>query len=137
MAIFEDHGTLDIEADGQILIIEGTGPWNLESLDKSGSVALPVVQPLLGKPWGVLAILHGQVIYVPDAADALVDIVREDKRKGRVASAIILTGSDSPNFSENHISEIYTRAGEEFAFFDNQEAAKNWLLKKLADYTAD
>lgn len=135
MAIFEDHGTLDIQADGQILRIEGTGPWNLESLNKSGEVALPIVQPLLGKPWVVLAILHGQAIYVPDAADALVDIVREDKRKGRIASALVLTGSDSPTFSENHISEIYNRAGEDFAFFEEQQSAKSWLLNKLTNTT--
>lgn len=131
MAQFEEHGTLDIKVQGQILHIEGTGPWNLESLQKSGRVAKPIVAPLLGKPWAVLVVLHGQAIYVPDASAALVDVVVEDKRLGRVASALIVTDCDSPHFSQLHISEIYNRAGEDFAFFENEESAREWLASKL------
>ena len=131
MAQFKEHGTLDIIVQGQILRIEGTGPWNLESLQLSGHVARPKVEPLLGKPWAVLVVLHGQAIYVPEASAALVDIVIEDKRHGRVASALVVADCDSPHFSELHISEIYNRAGEDFAFFENEESAREWLLNKL------
>ncbi len=131
MARFKEHGTLEIEVEGQMLRIEGKGPWNLESLQQSGRVAAPKVEPLLGKRWVVLAVLHGQAVYVPEATEALVDIVKEDKRNGRVASALVVSDCDSPHFSELHISAIYTRANEDFAFFEDEESAKAWLLEKL------
>lgn len=135
MSRFEDHGTLDIAVDGQIVILEGTGPWNVESLEKSGEIADPLVKPLLGKPWAVLAILYGQAIYVPEAAANLSKVVANDKANGRVATAVLINGCDSPRFTKTHISEIYSKAGEDFEFFDDVSAATTWLREKLRQST--
>ena len=129
---FSSHGSLDIRVEGRLLILEGTGPWNLESLNDSGEIAAPLVEPLKGKPWGVVVTILGEPIYVPDAADKLAQVVRQDKLDGRIATAVIVDKCASPHFARTHLSEIYTQAGETFEFFSTLHEAKNWVSKKLA-----
>lgn len=133
MSIFNAHGTLRVSVEGSLLVLEGTGPWNLESLYASGKVAGPKLASLLGKPWGVVATLYGEPIYVPEAADLLSDIVRQNKVNGRVASALLVDKSYSPQFARNHIGEIYRNAGETFEFFTDQQEARHWVLEKVAE----
>ncbi len=129
---FEAHGTLNVEIVGRILRVEGTGPWNLESLKKSGQVAQPLVGQLTGSPWAVMVILHGESIYVPAAAEKLTSIVNEEKSLGRVATALLVNDCFAPNFAKQHLGEIYDNAGEHYAFFDDIELAEIWLNEKIS-----
>lgn len=133
MNIFNAHGSLRVNVEGPLLILEGTGPWNLESLLDSGKIAGPQLAKLAGKPWGVIATLYGEPIYVPEAADMLSEIVRQNKLDGRVASALLVDKSYSPQFARNHIGEIYRNAGETFEFFSDLQLAKQWVLGKVAE----
>lgn len=132
MAVFQVHGTLDVAIEGQILVLEGTGPWNMESLHASGTYAKPLMQRLYDRPWAVLAILRGEAVYVPDAARELIETVTFEKSRGRIATAIVLEDCDLPSFSRNHLSEIYQQAGERFEFFTNISRAKFWLEGQLS-----
>ncbi|GAC16272.1 hypothetical protein [Aliiglaciecola lipolytica] len=130
---FEAHGTLDLVVTDQILRLEGTGPWNLESLYQSGDQANPIIDQLASKPWGVILILHGECIYVHAAGKRLSEIVRAEKKRNRIATAVLVNDCDSPNFAKSHIGEIYQNAGEHFAFFDDIELAERWLKQQLKD----
>lgn len=130
---FEAHGTLNVENIGRILRVEGTGPWNLESLKNSGQVAQPIVEKLKGKPWGVMVILHGESIYVPAAAEKLTAIVCEERQQGRIATALLVNDCFAPNFAKQHLGDIYDKAGELYAFFDDIELAEAWLRQKISE----
>lgn len=130
---FEAHGTLKVENIGRILRVEGTGPWNLESLKSSGQDAQPEVDNLKGKPWGVMVILHGESIYVPAAAEKLTAIVAEERLQGRVATALLVNDCFAPNFAKEHLGEIYDKAGERYEFFDDIELAEAWLNQKISE----
>lgn len=136
MKSFAVHGTLDMKVEGQILHIVGAGPWNSESLQASGVEAQPLVEGLYDKPWAVLAEIRGEPIYVPEASRQLVNIVKSEKLRGRVASALLVNDSTSPNFAKSHIGDIYTRAGETFAFFDDTATARAWLQEQLQQHHA-
>lgn len=130
---FEAHGTLKVEVMGRILRVEGTGPWNLESLKNSGQVAQPIVERLKGKSWGVMVILHGESIYVPAAAKKLTSIVAEERAHGRIATALLVNDCFAPNFAKQHLGEIYDKAGEVYAFFDDIKLAEKWLNEKISE----
>ena len=129
---FQAHGTLNVRVMGRILRVEGTGPWNLESLKISGQDAQPLVEQLKGKPWGVMVILHGESIYVPAAAEKLTTIVAEERSQGRTATALLVNNCFAPNFAKQHLAEIYFNAGEHYAFFDDIELAEQWLIEKIS-----
>ncbi|GAA0855044.1 hypothetical protein [Aliiglaciecola litoralis] len=130
---FEAHGTLTTKIEGRILVAEGTGPWNLESLDKSGNAAAPQINVLAGKPWAALVILHGECIYVHEASKVLIEIIKQERKEGRRGSAILVNDSDSPSFAKQHLTDIFNQAGETFDFFDNVEAARAWLDHLIKD----
>ncbi|MFA3790928.1 hypothetical protein AB6T38_07405 [Aliiglaciecola sp. SL4] len=135
--MFAAHGTLDLFVKDRILRLEGTGPWNLESLDESGELADPMIEELIKQPWAVLVILHGECIYVHEAGQRLTEIVRREKTQNRVATAILVNDCDSPNFAQQHIGDIYKNAGEKFKFFDNEDSAEIWLKQQLAAVVKD
>ncbi|MDO6694331.1 hypothetical protein Q4574_13635 [Aliiglaciecola sp. 3_MG-2023] len=135
--LFEAHGTLDLFVKDRILRLEGTGPWNLESLDESGEQANPMLEQLVQEPWAVLVILHGECIYVHEAGQRLTEIVRKEKTMNRIASAILVNDCDSPNFAKQHIGAIYQNAGEQFEFFDDVDSAETWLKEQLAAAAKD
>ena len=134
---FIAHGTLDVQVEGRLLILEGTGPWNLESLYDSGKVAAPLVKPLHGKPWGAIVTIYGEPIYVPEAAEVLTEVVRQDKVKGRVATALIVDNCSSPRFAKTHIGQIYKNAGETYQCFSDFADAKSWVSQQIAKAELD
>jgi hypothetical protein len=131
MGRFTVHGSLDLDIQDRILIIEGCGPWNLEAVIEAYSRFRPLVESLYGSPWGSLIEFGGDPIYVPDAADYIVKTIKNERKKGNVASAILVGKSNSPEFAKRHLSELHTKADDVFRFFSDREEAAWWLLQKI------
>lgn len=128
---FKQHGELSAEKEDNILVVEGTGPWNIEMLDNSSETAQQILAELFQDYWGVLTILHGEAVYLPDAAKRLIEIITQQKSHKRVATAIIITDSTMPTFTRGHLSDIYDKAGEPIAFFDNKINAVEWIQQQI------
>ena len=77
---FLSHGEYLFSIEGNLLIIEGYGPWNLEAIINSSDDSEDMHKKLYGTRWGVLAIIHGDPIHTPDAAELLADLVKKDKK---------------------------------------------------------
>jgi hypothetical protein len=131
MTIFTVHGSLELHIQDRILFIEGCGPWNLESVKEANKRFSSVVESLYGSPWGSLVVLHGDPIYVPDAANQIIKTIKNERKMGCVANAIIVSESNSPEFAKRHLSELHTKAGDTFRFFSNREEAAWWLVQKI------
>lgn len=131
MSGFSVHGSLDLRIQDRILYIEGRGPWNLEAVKEAHKQSRPLIDSLKGSPWASLIILHGDPIYVPDAASYLVKTIRSERKKGSVASAILVGESNSPEFAKRHLSELHDKAGDRFRFFSDQNEAAWWLVQQI------
>ncbi|GDY24944.1 hypothetical protein AHAT_08340 [Agarivorans sp. Toyoura001] len=114
--------------------IEGTGPWNLEQMEESGSAAAPILDKLLDSPWAVLATFHGETFYTEDAANQLIEWLKIEKQRGRVATALILTHASVPELAKWHLNQIYIQAGETVQIFIDRTDALAWLSSKITDY---
>jgi hypothetical protein len=130
----EAHGSIEFALNGQIMEIEGTGPWNLKQMEDSGSAASPILDQLLDSPWGVVATFHGETFYTEDAAKQLVEWLKVEKQHGRVATALILTHASVPELAKWHLSQIYIQAGETVQIFAEKDEALSWLKQKIAEY---
>ncbi len=128
---FSTHGSVELSVDERILIVEGAGPWNLEAIQEADRTYAPLIDTLAGQPWGALVVLHGDPIYVPDAAEYLVQAVKKECSQGRVATAILVEDSNSPEFAKRHLSDIYGKAGCEHRFFASEDDASWWLIQKI------
>jgi len=129
---FEKHGELEFSIRNEnILVVKGTGPWNKEVFTSLTDEQVSITQSLFDKKWGVLSIIDGDPIHTPEASQFLTELVRNDKARGRIASAIIIKDSNSPLIGQIHIEDIYKQAGEQVKCFNNEELAINWLTAKL------
>lgn len=131
---FAKHGSLQAKVSGNILEVEGEGPWNSEMLTNADKEAQSLLNRLYGAPWAVLTIMKGDPIYIPEAAELLIDIIRTEKHKGRVATAIIICDTEQALFAKQHLSQIYIQAGEDYEFFDDKITANQWLISKIDSY---
>jgi hypothetical protein len=128
-----DHGIFSLNLDGNILTVEGFGPWNKEAM-KISFVNAELMLKIQGKvKWGIIAIIHGDPVHTPDAAELLVEQIIEDKRRGRIATAFILSHSTAPNFGKLHFSGLCAKADETCEFFNNVTDADIWMKSKLED----
>lgn len=132
MTQFVAHGEVSVTREGRTMVIEGRGPWNLEAVKRSEQAAEHILRDLYGRPWGVVMVVYGEPIHVPDAEGRLIDLVKHDIKNGRVASALVIGLCDSPTFAKNHIGSIYQQAGDNVAFFDDVAEAKSWVLQQVA-----
>lgn len=131
MSRFPTHGSVELDIEENILLVEGCGPWNLESVVEAELEVVSLLKQLSVGPWGALVALRGDPIYVPDAAVFMSKVIREQKTLGRVASALIIEHSATPEFSKRHLGQIYDDAGERYRFFPNKEQAKWWLVQQI------
>ncbi|MBI9097675.1 MAG: hypothetical protein JEY91_04320 [Spirochaetaceae bacterium] len=131
---YSPHGELHFEIEKHLLIIEKTGPFNLESMIQAEEDVSKIQKGLYKSRWCVLVIIHGQPIHTPDAAKLLIEGIKNDRRNGRIASALVITDSENPIINRHHISEIYMSSGENFEFFSDINTAKKWLNDQLEIY---
>jgi hypothetical protein len=129
--LFEAHGTFSLKLCGQIIQVEGTGPWNLESLNLAKQKSATLLDAFVESPWAVMMILRGECIFVHAASTKLSEYVQQEKQQGRRATAFLVNNCDEPNFAKLHLSDIYDKAGETYEFFDDIDLAKLWLDEKL------
>jgi hypothetical protein len=137
MKKFQLHGESELYFEDNILLIEATGPWNIETMTDANKRVMPLIDKLSAGPWGALIIIYGEPIYVPDAATYLVGTIKELKKRGRIASAIMVEESNDPKFAKRHMSSIFEQAGETFRFFKQKQEAKSWLVQKITEARQD
>lgn len=77
------HGNLKGSVEGNLLVIEGSGPWNAEAFLTTQSDFDALHKQLYGTKWAVLMIIHGDPIHTPEAAEILFRAVQNDKKIGR------------------------------------------------------
>lgn len=132
MTKFMGHGSFEARLEGNVLIYKATGPWNLESLDENTPHEfIRLIRSLYGSRWGVVGDFYGEPVHVPAAAEKLIEIIAQEKQKGRVATGLVVKNSVMPALGKQHFSEIYTRACENFLFFDTVEEAVAWVDSKI------
>ena len=124
---FNKHGSLSVAIDGRLIVLNGEGPWNAESLHLSDDKIMQNLRAMYGSPWGVLSIFRGEAVYVPEAFALLRKQIKKEIPLGRVATAVVFEDVNSPLLSKHQFESIYEMPGHEVAFFDSADDAKTWL----------
>ncbi len=125
---FSAHGQTKISVEDDIIIIESTGPWNLEYFKAfHKELVLTLVNFSLDKH-AVLLIPIGETIAVYEARDYHIEFLKKGTTR---AVAINLSKSKAPLTTQNMCKEVYNEVPLEHKFFTSTEEAKCWLKNKL------
>ena len=92
----------------RILLIDAYGPWNREAAVYFGRELRRNVREHIGKnEWGMIAFIHGDGLYTPDALEILKElhVWRIDNGLRRVA--IVHDTNTASQVTENQFNRVY------------------------------
>ncbi|MEP1447626.1 MAG: hypothetical protein ABJK37_16085 [Paraglaciecola sp.] len=128
---FPAHGSLRLSIEGQLLIIEGSGPANLEMVQEYQQQVVGLRKKLMHAPWVSLALLSGTPLVSPEAKELFVQVIKQAKTMNLRATAVVLIEMESVELVRQFWREIYIDAGLKFNFFEAEKDAREWLTSVL------
>ena len=130
---FAAHGSVLISAEERILIVEATGPWNIEMMNLYFQQCEPLKKAFPSDGWGVLLIAKGEPFILEEAVPASIENIINDKQAGRRATAIIIEPNYGYHLSKSLFTRMYERASESYRFFEHRGSALAWLRGVVGD----
>lgn len=133
---FPVHGELRLSTDGQLLVIEGEGPANLEMVLQYQRSVQAYRDKIMHKPWASLVLLSGTPLVPPEAKSLLAETIRQAKLMHLAATAVVLVDVEYALIVKKFWTEIYEETGVTYGFFDSENEARVWLEKKISNQEA-
>ena len=135
---FKAHGQFGLHRDGQVIVVEATGPWNLELIQQYAHDVLPVIRDIsFDGPWGSVVVVRNSVMFTVDAAAALREAgFRNAKSSGRVAVAYVIPPDvEGAPFAPSMIRNIYEGLNP-WAIFAEVQDAMAWMRVQIAEHAS-
>lgn len=129
---FPIHGELNLSIDGQLLVIEGSGPANLEMVLNYQRSVIGYREQIMHAPWASLVLLHGTPLFPPEAKTILAETIKSAKAMHLQATAVVLTDVDYAEVVKGFWTEIYQEVDVKYQFFQSEQQARIWLADILA-----
>lgn len=127
--INEPHGQCEMEVRGNKIVVDATGPWNVEFTDVLHQQLAENVAKVADKKYGILLVIHGEALAGEDVVQAHINFVKH----GQVtAVAISLQYCDTCLISKTLFTRTYSACGIKHAFFDTEQEGMAWLDQQLA-----
>lgn len=127
---FAPHGHIDIWREGDLLIYEATGPFNVELVSALAVAQQEVMQSMnTTRPWASIGSLKKSALMSLDALARYADIMRAPKPEGwtPVATAFVIGPEvEGGNIMAPHFSKIYADIGRPMQVFQSLHEAMLW-----------
>ncbi len=134
---FAPHGHIDIWLEGDLLIYDATGPFNLELVNVLAVAQQKVLQEMnTTRPWASIGSLKKSALMSLDALARYGDIMRAPKPAGwtPVATAFVIGPEvEGGNIMSPHFSKIYADIGRPMQVFQNLNEAMHWSNTCIAN----
>ncbi|OYT93295.1 MAG: hypothetical protein CFE43_03340 [Burkholderiales bacterium PBB3] len=133
-SIFVPHGQFHIRTQGQVVISEIQGPWNLEMMSAWGKGIAPITQALSAKgPVGSIGIYSHSLLTSPESLDLLTKMLRFSVAHYRVVcTADVYDASVEGHMLGKRIfKSVYEGSVPNQSFATEQEAI-TWVNQCLA-----
>lgn len=133
---FRQHGRVDMHMDGDILIYEAVGPFNIETLDAMAVAQMAFLGelPRTGRPWGSIAHFRVSAMTSPDGLARyakLMSTPRPPELDAKVTAFVFGPDVEGGRIMLPHYQRIYETIGRPFACFSTLFEAKAWVLAQL------
>lgn len=130
---FSVHGAVNFARQGQILIADIQGPWNMELINLYKEKMVPYVQDLSAKgAWGLIIQIHNEASCPPDAVAGIQrGVIDQAANWHRVCTAYVI----APDVVGYHIMDRVWRGIYRdiipCEIFEQQEQAIAWVDQTL------
>jgi hypothetical protein len=127
------HGEMQLSIEGQLLIVKGTGPANIEMVQEYQRQVTQFREQIMHLPWASLVLLSGTPLVSPVAKEVFVQTIRQANKMHLRATAVVFIDIEFAELSQSFWQEIFQQAEVDYHFFETEEGAREWLqgiLKK-------
>lgn len=124
---FVAHGNYVIKNSNEPLVIEASGPFNIEIIEKLDEELQKVVPRFSNKTWHQIIILNEVSIFTPEAETALCKTLKYRIDHGLVFSAVVIKTSVCEALIEMQISRCYKKLNIPYQFFKHTDEVKRKL----------
>lgn len=131
--LFPSHGKYSLYRDGQVLVTEVVGPWNLELVQEWARSAIPFsIEMQEEGPWAGIAIMSESMLATPDAMTALRKVVAASIEQFNCIAHIVVAapGVAGKGVVEPAFEKVYEGLCLS-GFFDDYESAKKWAILEI------
>ena len=124
---FAAHGSYSVERNGNILVIEATGPFNESIIQQFENDAETRIEQFNNEAWATLVIYHGNGIFTPEAEAECIRLTKSKARAGMLANASVVINSIHADLQQMQLNRIYETANVPSHVFSDSVHATNWL----------
>ena len=124
---FEEHGIFEIKVEGNLLLVDATGPFNEELIIHYKKSIESCIQKLEVSQWKQIITLHQMSLFTPEAEEALTQTLINRKNRSLVACGVVIADVDGKTLVKEQMSRCYQRAEVKYQYFNSINEAKNWL----------
>lgn len=132
---FRPHGRIELWADGSVLRFVTEGPFNREALDAVRLAMLDLFATMpAGQRFVILLEVRVSWLCSPDVLQAFGDFLRGMTAAGRAPLAVAFVVApevEGRSVMLPLISRVYADNGRDFAVFETEAAAEQWLRERL------
>ena len=133
---FPNHGAIKMRLDDGLLVIEGRGPANIETVNQYQRSAQAFRDKLNHAPWASLVLLKGEPLLPPEAKHTLLETIKFACTQNLVATAVVLCDISYERTVKHFWTSIYDETPLKYAFFNDQQEAKQWLLQQVESHSS-
>lgn len=128
-AEFIAHGKCDFTVEDNIIIIDATGPWNLEFFQQMHrDLSEIILRDVDFYNFAILLVLKGDSFATQEGLDYHLNLVRKGPTKALALNSAL---SNAAPITQSVFKKIYDQANLANQNFESTESAKAWLRTKL------
>jgi len=122
-----EHGVFEVRIEGNLLLVDATGPFNEELIIQYERALEACIHTLEVSQWNQVITLHQLSLFTPEAEQILTNTVINRKSRGLKACAIVLMNVEGESLIKNQMSRCYDHARVKHKFTTSIHDANKWL----------
>jgi len=127
LMIFMEHGVFEVRIEGNLLLVDATGPFNEELIIQYERALEACIHTLEVSQWNQVITLHQLSLFTPEAEQILTNTVINRKSRGLKACAIVLMNVEGESLIKNQMSRCYDHASVKHNYTTSIHDANKWL----------
>ena len=135
MSKFLQHGQFSLERQGQLLLVDATGPFNHELIEQLNVELAQHEAVLSNRPWVELAVMRSESAYTPEALNDLLASMQRRHHNNMRAIAVQFEQPQSRMLTEHQLRQVFAQvSGLRCEFFDDLDDAMAWCQVRLNEF---
>lgn len=132
---FPPHGRIELWAEGNVVRLTGTGPFNVEAIQAMGAAWRALCTELPeGQPFADIVTVRESMMASPNVLEAVGRFLQNNSANHiapRAVAWIVPPDVEGASLMIPQFERVFREAGRHIAFFDDEPTALSWVKAAL------